>query len=150
MIGKLSKRDLLRGTFGALALGASGCGWILYPERKGRTGGSIDTPIMVVDLLWLIPGIIPGVIFLIVDFTTGCIYKGSGSAANERQPGAGQATASLDVNGSVVAGGAVHAGRRAHLLWNRRIDGATVMAKGRLVVRRSDGMTAQALVSDLI
>jgi hypothetical protein len=59
-----------------LAFGASsvGCGYILYPERRGNAGGTIDGGTLVMDLLWLIPGIVPGVVFLIVDFTSGAMY----------------------------------------------------------------------------
>jgi hypothetical protein len=65
-----------------LGLGTSqiGCGYILYPERRGNSGGSIDGGTLVMDCLWLLAGIIPGVIFLIVDFTSGAMYVGgSGS-----------------------------------------------------------------------
>ncbi len=54
------------------------CGYILYPERRGNPPGQIDTGSLVMDILWLIPGIIPGVIALVVDFTTGAIYLGGG------------------------------------------------------------------------
>jgi hypothetical protein len=60
----------------ALASTTVGCGWILYPERRGHhlNGGVIDGGTLVMDLLWLIPGIVPGVVFLIVDFTDGTMY----------------------------------------------------------------------------
>jgi len=59
-----------------LAFGASsvGCGYILYPERRGNSGGTIDGGTLVMDLLWLLPGIVPGVVFLIVDFSSGAMY----------------------------------------------------------------------------
>jgi hypothetical protein len=59
-----------------LSLGASslGCGYLLHPERRGNRGGSIDGGSMVMDLLWLLPGIVPGVVALIVDFSSGAIY----------------------------------------------------------------------------
>ena len=52
------------------------CAYILHPERRnsGRTSGNLDTRSLVFDILWFLPGIIPGVIALIVDFTTGAIY----------------------------------------------------------------------------
>ena len=58
----------------------SSCGYILHPERRGQRGGMIHTETLVFDLLWLIPGILPGVIALIVDFTSGAIYAGGGRA----------------------------------------------------------------------
>jgi hypothetical protein len=54
------------------------CATILYPERKGNAGGQIDVGPLILDCLWLIPGIIPGVIALAVDFVTGAIYLGGG------------------------------------------------------------------------
>lgn len=52
------------------------CAWLLHPERRnsGRTSGHLDTVPLVFDILWFIPGIIPGLICLIVDFTSGAIY----------------------------------------------------------------------------
>ena len=60
-------------TFGATT---ASCAYVLHPERRnsGRTSGRLDTVPLVLDILWFLPGIIPGVIALIVDFTTGAIY----------------------------------------------------------------------------
>ena len=64
--------------FVALALAASiaaaGCAYTFHPERRGNRGGEVAGGPLVGDLLWLIPGIIPGVVFLIVDFSSGAIY----------------------------------------------------------------------------
>lgn len=54
------------------------CGFILYPERKGRTSGRIDPGVAILDAILLIPGILPGVIAFAVDFVTGCIYLPGG------------------------------------------------------------------------
>ncbi|MEJ7596649.1 MAG: hypothetical protein WKG01_01965 [Kofleriaceae bacterium] len=59
------------------AVGSSGCGYILHPERRGNTG-TIDGTTLILDLLWLLPGILPGVVFLIVDFSSGAMYRGAG------------------------------------------------------------------------
>jgi len=59
-----------------VATGTVGCGYILYPERRGNAGGTIDGGTLVMDLLWLLPGIVPGVVFLIVDFSSGAMYVG--------------------------------------------------------------------------
>src|SRR5438270_3749731 len=83
---KLGRRRILLGAALPLAFGASGCGYLLYPERKGTKGGEVDTPILIVDLIWLLPGIIPGVICLIVDFTTGCIYRKPARAERDPAP----------------------------------------------------------------
>ena len=55
-------------------LPVSGCGYFLYPERRGNQSGSIHAPTMVMDLLWLLAGIVPGVVALVVDFSSGAIY----------------------------------------------------------------------------
>lgn len=60
----------------ALAVTGTSCGYIFHPERRGSSGGAIDGGVLVMDLLWLIPGVIPGVVFLIVDFTGGYMYVG--------------------------------------------------------------------------
>ena len=55
-------------------MATSGCATILYPERRGNTRGRIDPGPLILDILWFIPGIIPGVIALAVDFASGAIY----------------------------------------------------------------------------
>lgn len=54
----------------------SSCATILHPERRGNAGGRIDVGPLILDILWFIPGIVPGVIALAVDFSTGAIYVG--------------------------------------------------------------------------
>lgn len=73
IIGRLN-RTIAATTMLTMATGPLGCGYFLYPERRGTQSGVIDSGTMVMDLLWLIPGIIPGVIALIVDFSSGGIY----------------------------------------------------------------------------
>jgi hypothetical protein len=69
-------RALALTTLIAFATSTMGCGYILYPERRGNAGGTIDGGTLVMDLLWLLPGIVPGVVFLIVDFSSGAMYVG--------------------------------------------------------------------------
>jgi hypothetical protein len=64
-------------TTGAAPLG---CGYLLHPERRGTQSGSVDGATMVMDLLWLLPGLIPGIVALIVDFSSGAIYVRGGHA----------------------------------------------------------------------
>lgn len=71
-----------------LGVSSAGCGYILYPERRGNSGGSIDGGTLVMDCLWLLAGIIPGVVFLIVDFTSGAMYVGGRSAVQLSADGA--------------------------------------------------------------
>jgi hypothetical protein len=80
-----------------ITLGASsvGCGYILYPERRGNRGGAIDGGTLVMDILWLIPGIIPGVVFLIVDFSSGAMYV-NGRHALRASPTTGNVALKLE------------------------------------------------------
>ena len=65
----------------------SSCATFLYPERKGNSGGQIDVGPLVLDILWFIPGLIPGVVALAIDFTTGAIYLGGGKRSGKLQVG---------------------------------------------------------------
>jgi hypothetical protein len=56
----------------------TGCGTILYPERKGQKGGTIDSGIVVLDAVGLLIFVIPGVIAFIVDANNGTIYLPGG------------------------------------------------------------------------
>ena len=56
------------------------CATIIHPERRGNRGGRVDVVPLVVDILLFIPGLVPGLIAIIVDFGTGAIYTGGGSA----------------------------------------------------------------------
>lgn len=56
----------------------TGCGTILYPERRGQKGGRIDAGVAVLDGIGLLFFILPGVIAFAVDFVTGAIYIPSG------------------------------------------------------------------------
>jgi hypothetical protein len=63
---------------GALA-GASalaGCGYVIYPERRGQSlaDTKIDAMIVVLDGLLCLLGLVPGIIAFIVDVSSGCIY----------------------------------------------------------------------------
>ena len=114
----------------------------------------MDVPVLVIDLLWLLPGLVPGIICLIVDFTTGCIYRGSGRASLA-PPSGGEtdrriATASVAIDGAIVAGAEVKEGQQNQLRWIRSVDDGALRARGRLIVKAPDGTQAQALVSDLI
>lgn len=75
-----SRRTLLRRLLLlALAAGpASGCGTILYPERRGQPGGPIDWKVFALDGIFLLLFVIPGVIAFAVDFSTGAIYLPTG------------------------------------------------------------------------
>lgn len=72
---ELSRRKFFRLTaLGSLGL-ATGCGTILYPERRYQPpGGRLDWGVVALDGIGLLLFFIPGVIAFAVDFTTGAIY----------------------------------------------------------------------------
>ena len=55
-----------------------GCGYILYPERRGQRGGQLDAAIVVLDAVGLLLFIVPGVVAFAVDFSSGTIYLPGG------------------------------------------------------------------------
>lgn len=68
----------------------TGCGTIMYPERRGQKAGRIDAGVAVMDGLCLLLFIIPGIIAYAVDFSNGTIYlpgtsRGSLDMKNIRQ-----------------------------------------------------------------
>jgi hypothetical protein len=59
-----------------VALGLQvGCGTILYPERRGQSSGRVDVGVAVMDGLWCVVFLVPGVVAFIVDFSNGAIYE---------------------------------------------------------------------------
>lgn len=57
-----------------VGLMTTGCGTILYPERRGQPKGRLDWGVAVLDGLCLLLFFVPGVIAFAVDFATGAIY----------------------------------------------------------------------------
>lgn len=53
---------------------STGCGTILYPERKGQPAGPLNWPVVALDALGLCLFFVPGVIAFAVDFNNGTIY----------------------------------------------------------------------------
>jgi len=83
----------------ATALGSTSCGYILHPERRGNHGGEISGGTLVMDLLWLIPGVVPGVVALVVDFSSGAIYIGHGERMAVAIPPDGRIAVQLPKSG---------------------------------------------------
>ena len=52
---------------GLLVLQLSGCGTLLYPERRGTESGKLDADIVLLDAVGLLFFIIPGVIAFAID-----------------------------------------------------------------------------------
>ncbi len=61
-----------------IAINTIGCGTLLYPERKGQTGGEVDSKVVIMDGLLCLLFIIPGVVAFVVDIDNGCIYLPGG------------------------------------------------------------------------
>jgi hypothetical protein len=57
-----------------VSLHESGCGTLLYPERRGQPKGQLDWGVVALDGLALLLFVVPGVIAFAVDFSTGAIY----------------------------------------------------------------------------
>ncbi|WP_075881318.1 hypothetical protein [Vreelandella massiliensis] len=60
----------------------SGCGTLLYPERKGQIGGNVDPVVAIANGVGLLFFIVPGVIAYAVDFSNGTIYLPSRDSAS--------------------------------------------------------------------
>ena len=67
---------------GILIVQLTGCGTMLYPERQGQKSGSVDVGVAVLDAIWFIPFIVPGIIAYVIDFSNGTIYL-PGTAAGK-------------------------------------------------------------------
>ena len=59
---------------GVLIVQLTGCGTLLYPERKGQRVGHLDAGVVILDGIGLLLFIVPGVIAFAVDFSNGTIY----------------------------------------------------------------------------
>lgn len=63
---------------GLLIVQLSGCGTLLYPERRGTETGRLNADIVLLDAVGLLFFVIPGVVAFAVDLVTGAIYLPSG------------------------------------------------------------------------
>lgn len=76
-------RRLIITRLGALSLvvPTAGCGYVLYPERRGNTSRSqLDGVVIAMDALLILFFVIPGLIAFAVDISSGCIYMPGGMA----------------------------------------------------------------------
>lgn len=72
------KRGVAASCLLTLVLNLTACGYFLYPERKGQSGGRVDPVVVILDGAGLLFGILPGVVAFAVDFTNGTIYLPAG------------------------------------------------------------------------
>jgi len=61
-----------------ILLVSNGCGTYWYPERKGQSGGKLDSKVVLMDALLCLCFVIPGVVAFYIDIDNGCIYLPSG------------------------------------------------------------------------
>jgi len=70
-----SRRHLLQyAAQTAVVAAVSGCGTLMYPERRGQKGGRLDWRVVALNGIGLLFFFIPGVIAFAVDFINGTIY----------------------------------------------------------------------------
>lgn len=75
MPAPMNRRTWLTQCASLLAISSlSGCGTLLYPERRGQPGGRIDWKVVALDGIGLLIFFVPGVIAFAVDIMTGAIY----------------------------------------------------------------------------
>jgi hypothetical protein len=58
----------------AFVLNLAACGTILYPERRGQTGGQLDPAVVIMDGVGLFFFLVPGIVAFVVDLSNGTIY----------------------------------------------------------------------------
>ena len=78
----LSRRSSLLGIAALAGTSAlSGCGYILYPERRGQSayGTQLDPVVIILDGILVLFGVVPGLIAFAIDISSGCIYMSSSS-----------------------------------------------------------------------
>ena len=75
------KQRLITSTLVLALLSQSGCGTLIYPERRGQSSGRIDPAVAILDGVGVLLFIVPGLIAFAVDFATGAIYYPGGRTA---------------------------------------------------------------------
>ncbi|WP_299593456.1 hypothetical protein [uncultured Microbulbifer sp.] len=105
-MNKSIKRGVAATCLLTLMLNLTACGYFLYPERKGQTGGRVDPVVVILNGAGLLFGILPGVVAFAVDFTNGTIYLPSGgSSAIDRHISAADQAESDDKLASLLKSG---------------------------------------------
>lgn len=149
----LERRQFLLG--GLALIGGTGCGLLLHPERRGRTSGPLDGTVLIFDLLWLLPGLLPGIVCLAVDFASGGIYGGGTSTtitigSDSTVSNGRLATVEIELDGAVVATSALAGERTARLTWHGEVDPVALRERGQVRVRGAEGQLAQASAGELL
>ncbi len=74
MLRTSRRRFLFYGINSVFTCSLTGCGTILYPERRGQPSGPLDWRIVGLNSIGLLFFFVPGVIAFAVDFINGTIY----------------------------------------------------------------------------
>ncbi len=69
MLGKLMSVAVI-----VSMLFATACGTLMYPERRGQEKGDLDGQVVIGNALFLLLGVVPGVVAFAVDYSTGALY----------------------------------------------------------------------------
>lgn len=93
----LSRRKFTLAVTSLLGAGLTGCGTLMYPERRGQLAGPLDWKVVAFDALGLLLFFIPGVIAFAVDFSTGAIYLPAGGYAKGSSDGRSRELVRVDV-----------------------------------------------------
>lgn len=112
MTGIVARRRVLQSVFGWVLISGTGCGTILYPERKGQSAGRLDPKVVILDGVGLLLFFIPGVIAFAVDFSNGTIYlpPESESAADSTE----RDWRAFDIEGERITVAAIEEAVRRH------------------------------------
>ena len=93
----LSRRKFALAVTSLLGAGLTGCGTLMYPERRGQLAGPLDWKVVAFDALGLLLFFIPGVIAFAVDFSTGAIYLPADGYAKGPSNGQSRGLVRIDV-----------------------------------------------------
>ena len=74
MLRTSRRRFLAYGIKSVFTCSLTGCGTLLYPERRGQPAGPLDWKIVGLNSIGLLFFFVPGVIAFAVDFINGTIY----------------------------------------------------------------------------
>lgn len=77
-----AKKTLAVALCAVMTFELSGCGTLLYPERRGQRAGTIDPAVAILDGIGCLFFVVPGLIAFAVDFATGGIYLPGGRRAS--------------------------------------------------------------------
>ncbi len=67
---------------------STGCGSYWYPERKGQSGGKLDSKVVLMDALLCLCFVIPGVVAFYIDIDSGYIYLPPGYSEGKEKDNA--------------------------------------------------------------